>query len=197
MFNPFDEMMIDIVTLKKSNGEVYEGIKSSVQTDKIFIDDGSLPIEEGDHLIRKLKNGLSETYEVLDRGYHESFYDIPEGYQCKVRKITSIPRNPVQSTIHNTTYNLHGPNSRVNNNSTDSSFNTVNQVSNVFSDLKETIRTQIEPVEVQSELITLVNELEADQGNTEYVSKYKRFVDAAADHMKVIGPFIPLLTKFI
>lgn len=48
------------ITLDKATGERHEDIKASVQSDIIFIDDVSLPIEESDIIIRKLPNGLVE-----------------------------------------------------------------------------------------------------------------------------------------
>jgi DNA-dependent RNA polymerase auxiliary subunit epsilon len=82
----FSDFMNDTVTLLKSNGYKIENIKASVQTNKIFIDDPSLPIEEGDRIIRTLPNKLTETYIVVDRGYHEAFEGIEAYYQVKVRK---------------------------------------------------------------------------------------------------------------
>ena len=67
----FSEFFNAKVTLKKQNGEEYTDIPASVQSKKIFIDDVSIPIEEGDHLVRKLPNGLEEYYLVLDRGYFD------------------------------------------------------------------------------------------------------------------------------
>lgn len=57
----------DKLTLIKSDSRKYEEILADVQKNKIFINDISLPIEEGDIIIRELPNGLKEKYIVIDR----------------------------------------------------------------------------------------------------------------------------------
>ncbi|MFC5405518.1 toll/interleukin-1 receptor domain-containing protein [Cohnella soli] len=87
----FNNFMTDIVSLIKTDGQEYSNIKSSVQKNKIFINDSNLPIEEGDHFIRLLANGLQEVYLVLDRGYYEGFGGIKAHYQSEVKKVPSMP----------------------------------------------------------------------------------------------------------
>ncbi len=103
MFDDFDESLTDTVTLIKPNGKKYEDIKASVQTKKIFINDATLPIEEGDIIERVLPNKLVENYEVVDRGYNEEWEGIPAHYQIDVRKQTNIEVN--RPTIFNNTFN--------------------------------------------------------------------------------------------
>ena len=80
----------DIVKLRKQNGETYEDIKADVQPKqkKIFIDDASLPIEEGDIIERILPNSLIEQYKVIDRGFYNDFCGISAHYQVSVKKYT-------------------------------------------------------------------------------------------------------------
>lgn len=80
----------DRVTLIKNDGTTIDNIKALVQPNMIFIEDASLPIEEGDYLIRALKNGLQERYLVLDRGFYDDFAGVKAHYQVKVRKETAI-----------------------------------------------------------------------------------------------------------
>ncbi|OOR59994.1 hypothetical protein BGP34_04095 [Bacillus mycoides] len=56
------------VSLLKQNGQCIDDIEAHIQSKVIFIEDISIPIEEGDKILRVLPNGLSETYLVLDRG---------------------------------------------------------------------------------------------------------------------------------
>lgn len=81
MFSDFDK-----VTLLKKNGSQITDVKAIVQSNEIFIDDGNLPIEEGDKFIRILPNGLSESYLVLDRGFYDAWEGIDAHYQVKVIK---------------------------------------------------------------------------------------------------------------
>ena len=79
-------LMRDKVSLIKDDGSRFDNIKANVQPDKILINDVSLPIEEGDKLIRTLPNNLVERYIVLDRCYYAGIGGIPPHYQVKVRK---------------------------------------------------------------------------------------------------------------
>lgn len=86
----FEEFMRDKVSLVKRNGEIIENITACVQSKMIHIDDAQIPLEEGDRLLRKLPNGLVESYIVEDRGFHEEFMDFKAHYQAKVRKESSM-----------------------------------------------------------------------------------------------------------
>lgn len=86
----FDDLMTDVVTLLKADGRMFENIKANVQPGKIFIFDGSIPIEEGDKLVRVLQNELKETYIVIDRGYYSAAHGIEAHYQIKVRKESNL-----------------------------------------------------------------------------------------------------------
>ena len=48
-----------------------------------------------------------------------------------------------------------------------------------------------------TELLKLVNELEQNIEQSDYIGKYKAFIANAANHMTLIGPFIPALTALI
>ena len=72
----FSDMLNDNVTLLKRNGDRLDGIKASVQSEKIFINRSDVLIETGDLIQRKMSNGGEETYEVIDPGFHEGFGGI-------------------------------------------------------------------------------------------------------------------------
>ncbi|MCG7377403.1 hypothetical protein MH215_10385 [Paenibacillus sp. ACRSA] len=78
------------VTIVKLNGKKFENVEVVIGPDEVVIEDGSLPVEEGDKILRLLPNGLTETYIVLDRGFYDRFLDIPAHYQAKVRKESTI-----------------------------------------------------------------------------------------------------------
>jgi len=131
---PFDDLMTDTVSLLKQNGERADGIKASVQKNKIFIQRSDLLVETGDLIQRKMSNGAEETYKVIDPGFHEQFHSIPAGYQMDVHKL-GLPE--AQSAIQNVTYNISGTNNRVNQNSTDNSIN----IANINPDLQDHINS--------------------------------------------------------
>lgn len=118
----FSSLMTDTVSVLRKNGDRFDGIKASVQTDKIFISGSTLLIESGDLIQRRMSNGGEETFEVIDPGFHEKFHSIPAGYQMAVKKL-GIPE--AQKAVQNITYNIAGPNARINQNSIDNSTNVV------------------------------------------------------------------------
>lgn len=129
----FDALLTDNVMLLKKSGESYEGIKASVQKNKIFIEGSDLLIETGDLIQRNMSNGAEETYEVIDPGYHEKFHGIPAGYQMDVRKL-GLPE--AEKAVQNITYNISGANARINQNTVDNSVN----IAQSNQDLQERIR---------------------------------------------------------
>ncbi len=185
------------VTLEKQNGEYYEDIEACVQTKQIFIDDATIPIEEGDIIIRKLDNGLVERYIVLDRGFFEAQGGFPAHYQVDVKKESRIKVENENRPMESVVYNLNGANTRVNINSTDNSHNVVNMDSSrLFEELRAALN-EIENNEEKRELRMMVNEMELNQGSPEFNSSYTKFITNAASHMTLISPFIPALSQMI
>lgn len=117
---PFSGMLTDTVSILKKNGERVDGVKSSVQSSRIFIDRADVLIEPLDLIQRKMSNGGEETFEVIDPGFHEAFHGIPAGYQMHVKKL-GLPE--ARKAMQNITYNVSGQNARINHNSVDQSVN--------------------------------------------------------------------------
>jgi hypothetical protein len=193
-YNPFSQLMKDVVVLVKPDGSRIEAIKASVQRDKIMVFDDSLVIEEGDTIERERPGGIIERYTVIDTGYQNRLYQIPAHYNLEVRKETAIPRaHPGPS--HN--YFLTGPNSRVNNNSIDVSTNIATMPSpQVFAVLRGAL-SEVADVEQRTLLLTQIDEMEASQGSPGFIARYQAFVQAAANHMTIVAPFIPALTQLL
>lgn len=100
----FDNLHRDIVTLIKENGVKYENIKANVQTNKIFINDGTLPIDEGDRFVRVLPSKLVESYIVIDRGFYSAVGGIKDHYQVKVKKESNTSEKDNKSNTINNFY---------------------------------------------------------------------------------------------
>jgi hypothetical protein len=95
-------------------------------------------------------------------------------------------------------YNVHGNNPRINIYSEDKSLNISNQTSeNVFADMRQAIQTKINNIDERTQIINKLDELEAATGTDTFKHKYKDFIDSAADHMRLISPFIPALTQLL
>ncbi len=143
----FSSLLIDTVSLFKKNGENINEIKASVQSGKIFIMRNDMLIESGDIIQRHMSNGGKESFEVIDPEFHEGMGGIPAGYQMRVKKM-GIPE--AEKAIQKITYNISGPNARVNNNSTDNSINTVT--------INPDIAEHISALRVEIERLALSNE---------------------------------------
>ena len=119
-------LMRDKVSLVKKDGTVLRtNVPATVSTEQITTFAQDLPIEVGDHFLRELPNGLVDDYIVIDPGYHSGIAGaIQPHYQVKVRR-SDAPSAPQQTIIAN----FHGPNSRMNVNSTDNSVNVVSGIS--------------------------------------------------------------------
>lgn len=126
----FEDFMTDSIIVRKQDGDLIEGLKASVQRDKIFLHRSDVRIEPRDLIERHASNGAIETFEVIDPGFHEAFHGIEAHYQMSVRKL-GLPE--AKQRIESITYNITGHNARINNHSIDQSTNTIN----IGADLRE------------------------------------------------------------
>ncbi|HCE2682873.1 hypothetical protein [Vibrio parahaemolyticus] len=156
----FSDLMRDKVTVLKQNGEKYEDIQASVPSKKTFIQRSDILIETGDLIQRKMSNGGIETYEVIDPGFHEGGSIIPGGYQIKHKNL-GLPE--AEKAVQSITYNLNGPNSRVNNHSTDNSTNVVNENSAVAEHidlLRAEINRLVQSTQEKQDALEIVDAIE-------------------------------------
>jgi hypothetical protein len=184
-----------VVTLiKTDSGERIENVSASVQPAIIFVEGDSLPVAEGDYFERALPSGVVERYLVLEASFHNKIHSLPSHFQIKVRKETSLLPPPGGTTNN---YHLNAPNARVNIGSTDQSINVVNQAKHeVFADLRKVV-LGLEDPQAQEVLLPAVGELEASVGTPSYLDRYQGFIQQAANHMTLIGPFIPALSQLL
>ncbi|MFQ6405179.1 hypothetical protein ACIDE9_10460 [Methylophilus sp. 'Pure River'] len=96
-----DSLMKDTVSILKLDKSIVDGVKASVQKNKIFINRSDILIEPGDLIQRKKSNGGEETYKVIDPGFYESHHGIKAHYQIDVQKL-GLPES--KSAIQNITY---------------------------------------------------------------------------------------------
>ncbi len=184
-------MLNDKVSLVKKDGTIYNDIKANVQPTKIFINDGELPIEEGDIIERELPNGLKEKYIVLDRGFFPKQMGFDAHYQCNVKKETTLKFEQKKQTI----YNISGMNAKVNINSIDNSLNIINlSKDELFNNLIDVIK---ENIENNNEIINAVEDFKNSVGKKSIIEKYQNFIASVANHMTIILPFIPALTQLL
>ncbi len=191
----FKRLMQDRVSLIKKDGQRFDDIQSSVQRDKIFSNDPSIPIEESDIFERILPSGIAERYEVIDAGYYEGRGGIKAHYQSVVRKLTKVKQTDQPSPV---IFNLTGPNARVNIHSTDKSTNLVEiESKELFSKLRDVIEKAIPDESVLVSLTEKVDELEKTQGTNKFVMHYREFLALATDHIAILAPFLPALEQLL
>lgn len=156
----FSELANDNVELIRKDGTRIPGLKASVQKTKVFMLASGILVETGDLILRKMSNGGEETYEVLDPGFHEEFHGIDAHYQMDVRKrgLSEARKNP-----HSVTYNVTGPNARINQHSIDQSTNIVEtdpRLTTYLDELRSVLdaladpRTRADALEVTAEIET-------------------------------------------
>ena len=191
--NPFRDLMKDRVSIVKADGRRFDDIVANVQPKKIMIIDTSIQVDEGDKVQRVLPNGQTESYLVIESGYHQGMHGIPASYQMEVRKESRIDLDN-SSTI----YNLHGANSRVNINSSDASVNIVTTTSvTLFENLKKAITEHVQDEAEQQLILSRIDDLEAAQGTKSFVEKYQDLITTGANHITILAPFIPALTQLL
>lgn len=156
----FDDFMTDNISVRKQNGDLFEGLKASVQRDKIFLDRSDILIEPKDLIERRASNGAIETFEVIDPGFQETFHGIEAHYQMSVRKL-GLPET--KQRIERITYNITGHNARINNHTVDQSTNIIN-IGADFRDYIDGLRQIIQSMtdaQQKQEALEIVNAVEA------------------------------------
>lgn len=157
----FDDVMTDNISIIKTTGERFDGLKASVQRDKIFFENSSILVEPRDLVQRIMSNGGVETFEVIDPGFYEKVFDFDAHYQMIVRKL-GVPE--AQKAVQSITYNFTGANARVNNHSVDNSVNTVTYTAEVTG-LIQVLRDEISKLRVspseRAEALEVVDEIES------------------------------------
>ncbi len=182
-FRLSSSLMTDTVSILKKNGTCVDQIKASVQKEKIFIDHSDFIVESGDIIQRKMSNGAEETFEVIDPGFYEKFQGIPAHYQMDVRKL-GIPE--AKKVVQSITYNITGPNARMNQNSVDSSVNIVS-INPEVSEHLNAIRSEIDRMVQESEKKEAHEVVNAIEGQFESGTPSKTVVSTLLKGLPSVG----------
>lgn len=180
------------VRIIKKDLTVIEDVEALVDRNKIFIDDGSLNIEEGDIIERVLPSGAKEQYLVVDRGFYRGAHGIPDHYQIKVEKqsgYVKLSRGTVINEYHITNAD------KVNIQSTDNS-KAYQITANDFSTL-DTLRSLAKGLDEEDKIVSAVDEMQASIGKKTFAEKYNAFIQSVANHMTIFAPFIPALSALL
>jgi hypothetical protein len=189
----FDQFLTDTVTLRKADGTVHPDIRASVQNRKICLFDVALRIEAGDKFVRPLPSGQVEEFIVEEASYSEAFHGIPAQWTVTCRRSNQPPPEP-----RSVTYNVNGPNSRINVQSADHSTNIVHTDSfQVFQDMRRTVTAELASGADRAGLLERIEELEKACGTPGFTNRYQEFIAAAANHMTLLAPFLPALSALL
>ena len=188
MFEDFPQSELKIVA---ADGTVRGVVKGIVDSKQATIPNKNAVIHVGDEIRRKLPNGTEETFEVVDPVYFDNFHGIPAHYQVKIRRKGTFPAGKGG----NFTLNVSGQNSRVNISSQDYSTNLAIEGS-VFDTLKAKLEGSVSDREKLSELLAAIETMKRQQQTPGFAAAYQKFVSLTADHLSLVAPFLPALTKF-
>ena len=96
------------------------------------------------------------------------------------------------------TYNVTGPNARVNINSHDHSTNTVTfEPAPVFADLRRAVVEAVAENSERAKLLAGIEAMENGHRTHTFVDRYKDFITLAANHMTIVAPFLPALSALL
>jgi hypothetical protein len=96
----------------------------------------------------------------------------------------------------NQVFNVHGPNARVNIDSTDNSTNVVHQ-GVPFSELRKSIESGVSDGVERTAILQRLSDLEAATDHESGAKRYQAFITAAANHMTLVGPYLPALGNWV
>ncbi len=186
-------------TIVGSDGAVRAETDAIFAGDIIIITDAKIPIEVGDEIRRKLPNGLEEVSPVTDVNFFDTkIAGLGPHYQIKFAKKGQLPAGTGGNY-----FNVTGANARVNFGSIDNSTNIVSE-QHVFSNLRLAIekgvadsKERIAILDALARLEKIANDDSGKRSSSDYGAAYQNFITSAANHMTLIAPFIPALSKLL
>ena len=193
----FDDFATDNISIIKSNGQRYDGLKASVQRDKIFFENSSIFVEPRDLIQRNMSNGGVETYEVIDPGFVEAIMDFEAHYQMRVRKM-GMPE--AEKAVRNITYNISGANARVNNHSVDNSINNVTispEVPSLIAELRAELSKLGLSSQEQVEVGEVVDEIESQLSTQAPKKTVIKSLLAALPHVETVASISALILGMV
>ncbi|CAM2164960.1 conserved hypothetical protein [Paraburkholderia sacchari] len=191
----------DKISIRKQNGENFDDRFATVSSD-LIVYKGSAPlIESGDLIERKMSNGGTEIFRVIDPGFYEGHSAIGPHYQMKVQKLGLVEaKQAVESITHN--YHITGDNARINNNSIDNSTNFVNRSPELVSQLgklKAELLAAVTDVDARNIALETVDEIEdmasRSKPKTSVITALLNSLPQVANVATIVASIVALLPK--
>ena len=192
MRNIFSRLPTEKVKIIKQDLSIIDGVDALVQSTMVFIQDGSINIEEGDTIERLLPSGAKEQFLVVDRGFYKGMRGIPDHYQITVERQSTYTKISRGQVINQ--YNISNAD-KVNIHSTDNS--TTYKISANELSIMETVRALSKGLENETEIIAAVDQMQDNVGKHGFAEKYNAFIQSVANHMTIFAPFIPALSALL
>jgi len=155
------------------------------------VEDVTADIQPGDEIRRLLPNGKEEVFMVNDPRFYDAGGFGPH-YQIKISRKGTFPLH--SGGNYNVT--VSGVNSRVNISSVDSSTNTVLS-GDIFNDLRRAVESGVHDASTRAALIRKIDDAEKARDTDRFVQAYQAVVASAADHITILAPFLPALTRLL
>jgi hypothetical protein len=95
-------------------------------------------------------------------------------------------------------YNITNVSGRVNIQSQDNSVNkNISMMGDIFVQIKEAILcSDIQQTE-RDLLLNKLDDMKVAEGSSTFIEKYQNFIQSAANHMSIVAPFLPALSKLL
>ena len=188
------DLLKDTVTII-NEGKRIEGVRASVQRDRIFISDVSIPIDVGDTIERTLANGRTEVLHVTNA--HQWSGGSLSHYEIEYERQGARAKQPQPSTVNVTVSESVQP--HININSTDQSTSILySQPDELFAEIRSLLRGSVNDVEELNQILLSVDDMENNRRTPhEYMRAYKEFLSVAANHLTILVPMFPSLADLL
>ena len=182
------------VTVNHKDGS-HDEIVGTCNSGKIFIEyakNKNVKISENDSLIVHNKNGVDETFIVIEPSFYDNVFGIPAHYQCKSYAFKRIWKETVcKGHINIQGFQGNGNIINLGNNNQ----NVIND-NTIFDKMIECMN-QIEGINNKDAIIAAIKEMKASANNkNSFLEKYTKFVSLVGTHITIFQPFLPMLSKF-
>jgi hypothetical protein len=150
---------------------------------------GSIGNVGGDRSVRHDRLGQRSPWHLeIEREMRTSVMEAT----ARMRQQSAIMRNRPKESPMSQTFNVQGPNARVNIDSTDNSTNVVHH-GVPFSELRQAIESGVSNGIERAAILERLSELERATDRESGSKKYQAFISTASNHMALIGPYLPAL----
>jgi len=151
-------------------------------------------IDEAKKAAREMPPRGLETPEYFHKELENNIPLSSHAIRAEIDRRRFMAKKPSATTV----YHIEGNNARINVNSTDNSVNVVTtSTKQVFADLRQKLTAGIPSGDEQKAILEQLTALEEAQNSPSFAQRYTEWIALAANHMELIGPFIPALTEML